>query len=351
MIFQTKQFVFLAGLICLDSLHCPAQDKANGAVAAVATSSEVAGYEFSFPALGTLVQLKVFSDEKRSVERAVEEIQRETKRLESILTDYDSESETRKLTIAAFGQPQPVSEELWQVLAASDRWHTQTGGAFDSSLGKLTQLWRKSRREKTVPTKEQVQEALWHSGWEHVRLNEHMHTVELLREGIQFDFGAIGKGYVADQVYNLLMKHELPCCLVNISGNMRLGIAPPEREGWRIEISPLEKDGQSLRRVVLSNKAIATSGDLWQFSVIDGVRRSHILHPKNGLGVRGPIAATVIAETATEADAFATAACVLESQRSIELAGELSGIELLIASRFSEADAVEAAQTAGFPDN
>ena len=77
-------------------------------------------------------------------------------------------------------------------------------------------------------------------------------------------------------------------------------------------MSPLVPGGEPLRKIVLANRAIATSGDLWQYVMIDGERRSHILDPTTGVGVLGPVAATVIAPSATGADALATAACILD---------------------------------------
>ena len=57
--------------------------------------------------------------------------------------------------------------------------------------------------------------------------------------------------------------------------------------------------------------AVTTSGDAYQAVEIDGVRYSHIVDPRTGLGVTGQTAVTVIAPDATTADALATALSVL----------------------------------------
>ncbi|MCA9132675.1 MAG: FAD:protein FMN transferase [Planctomycetales bacterium] len=323
-----------------------ADSVAEGAVA----DAETLGYAFSFPALGTVVSFKAFHADRAVVQRGFERAAERVRELEAILTDYDPNSETRRLSQQAVGQPHQVSPDLWEVLAASQRWHQRTDGAFDSSLGTLTRLWRKHRRAARLPSEQEIQQALQQSGWQHVRLDAAQCTVELTSEDIQFDFGAIGKGYIADEAYELLRAADLSCCLVNISGNMRAGDAPPSRSGWRIEIAPLEKDGPPLRRVEIVQQAIATSGDLWQFSLIDGQRRSHILDPRTGYGVLGPRCATAIAPTATDADALATAACIGGFEQGRRWADSLPGGQLLVADK-STSETLRVQATEGFPES
>jgi FAD:protein FMN transferase len=314
----------------------------------------IVGYESSFLALGTEVQLKAFHHDPDVVAAAFELAEQRVRELESILTDYDPTSETRQLSERAALLPTPVSDPLWEMLAACDRWHALSHGAFDASLGQLTQLWRKYRRSSRHPTLEQIATARAQTGWQHVQLNHGAHSVCLDSPGLRFDFGAIGKGYIVDQAFAVLTTHEVPCSLINISGNMRAGSPPPERSGWRIEIAPLEPGSPALRQVLIANQSIATSGDLWQFVLIDGVRRSHILDPQTGMGVIGPRCATVIAPTATDADALATTACIVGFEVAAQIAQQLPQTNLLCADRIAEdavslSESVRVQTTADFP--
>lgn len=292
-------------------------------------SRKLEGYEYQFPAMGTLVTFKAFDDDQAHVSEAFEEAKAEVLRLASILTDYDPDSETRQLSSRTSSEPQQVSRDLWSVLSASDQWYQRTNGSFDSALGNLTQLWRKHRRAERVPTLESVHQSLQLSGWQHVRLLEDHHVQ--LEPGVQLDFGGIGKGWIIDQAFQSLTGAGLASCLVNISGNMRLGAPPPNRRGWRVEIAGLEANGSPLRRLELAYTSLATSGDLWQYSVVDGIRRSHVLDPKTGYGVPGPISATIVTQLAVDADAMATAACILPADVT-ELLSQKYGFEYFIAS-------------------
>ncbi|MEM7474215.1 MAG: FAD:protein FMN transferase [Planctomycetota bacterium] len=312
-----------------------------------AAPRELSGYEYRFPALGTLVSVKVYHHDLNETKKALERVEQRVLELNDILSDYDPESETSLLTSTAVVSPQAVSEDLWATLKASDFWYQRTGGAFDSSMGALTRLWRKSRRSKQVPSKERIQSALEQCGWEQVQLDVPSRKAAFKHEKIRLDFGGIGKGYIVDEAYEVLREANINCCLINISGNMRFGDPPPGRDGWRIEIAGLKRDGPPLRRIEISNCAIATSGDLWQFITIAGQRHSHILDPSTGYGVIGPIAATVLGESATDVDAFATAACILPLKQIQAIAAEQ---ELkFLRARLDEEKGLEIAESEGFP--
>lgn len=339
--------VLTIAIVSLSPFQAFAQKNTKATVA----KAVVEGYEVAFPALGTLVEINVFSSDEGLVRRTIQSAEERTKAIEAVLTDYDPDSETSLLTKrAAMGSPVKVSADLWNVLAASDRWYRVSGGTFDASLGSLTHLWRGARRTGKPLSDDKQSEALERSGWKNVTLDSSSHSIEFSREGIKLDFGAIGKGYVVDEVFTVLQKAGLKQCLVNISGNMRAGDAPPDRGGWRIEISPLEKGQPPLRRLLLSNISIATSGDLWQFIVVDGQRRSHILDPRSGESVRGPIAATVIAETAMDADACATAVCVLGPSAGAQFVESLPEIEVLILEQSDPEQPIRYIASSGFAD-
>ncbi|MEM8734026.1 MAG: FAD:protein FMN transferase [Planctomycetota bacterium] len=339
---------------------CPAQEKSLEQSSTQATSlnnnqsprdfdlsaEETVGFELQFPAMGTLVQLKTFATSKAEVEAGFSAAQRRVQEIAKTLTDYDSDSETRQLSQSAVDSPQQVSADLWAVLNASDEWYQKTEGRFDSSLGSLTRLWRKYRRARRIPEADLVHSALQDSGWNHVQLDANGHTIQFSKAGIALDFGGIGKGYIVDEAFGVLLEHGLPQSLVNISGNMRLGTAPPNRDGWKIEVAPVEASGKPIQRLALSECSIATSGDLWQFIEIDGVRRSHILDPKTGFGVPGPISATVITKHAIDADALATAACILPTEQAIELC-EQQKASCLVAQR--QGGKLRIARSAAFP--
>jgi thiamine biosynthesis lipoprotein len=127
-----------------------------------------------------------------------------------------------------------------------------------------------------------------------------------------FDLGGVAKGCAADLMLETLAEAGIPQALITAGGDIRLGAAPPGREGWNVAIKTFDLSGND-EILTLSNAAVSTSGDLHQSVEIDGVKYSHILDPATGLGLTRRIAASVIADNAKLSDALATAACVQDS--------------------------------------
>lgn len=298
----------------------------------------IEGYETSFGAMGTEVHFKAFHHDTAVVSHAFEMAEQRVHELEAILTDYDPASETRQLSRRAYQNPTTVSDPLWDVLQASHHWFEASEGAFDASLGQLTHLWRKYRRSTRLPTQAEIDAARQLCGWHNVHLDTARRQCSIGTAGLRLDFGAIGKGYIVDKAFETLVEHGLTCALVNISGNMRAGSAPPDRAGWKIEIAPLQPNSRPLRQIFICDQSIATSGDLWQFVMVDGVRRSHILDPNTGVGVSGPRCATAIARLAIDADALATAACIMGFDRAAKLTEDVGHSQLLFAMRTEAGD-------------
>jgi thiamine biosynthesis lipoprotein len=129
---------------------------------------------------------------------------------------------------------------------------------------------------------------------------------------MQLDMGAIAKGYAADKVLALLQSLEITTALVDAGGDMVAFGIPPQKKGWTIGINvPGQQEKLLERKLVLSNKAVATSGDAFQYLLHEGKKYGHIIDPRTGYGVTFQRNVTVVAPTATTADWLATACSIL----------------------------------------
>ena len=99
----------------------------------------------------------------------------------------------------------------------------------------------------------------------------------------------------------------------------------------------------------LSNCGVATSSDQNQGLEVDGVRYSHIVDPRTGMALTNRLAVTVVAPTAAAADAWGTAFSVLGSQKSIELADNRPGLDVLVVEMSSEGKTEQVHQSKDFP--
>jgi thiamine biosynthesis lipoprotein len=261
--------------------------------------------------MGVPWTITVFARDRAAGSAAIAAGFAEIARLERVLSDYDPESELARLSArAGAAEPTAVGDDLWRVLEAAEGFREQTQGAFDISVGPLTTLWRQARRSGRLPRADKLAAARATVGAGAVELVTERRTARLPRPGTRLDPGGIGMGYAADRAMLVLTELGIAAALIEASGDILVSGPPPETAGWRIAVAPLAP-GSDPEMLTLSHVAVTTSGDAYQAVEIDGVRYSHIVDPRTGLGVRGSSAVTVVAADATTADALATAASVL----------------------------------------
>lgn len=262
--------------------------------------------------MGTPCRITLYAlSEPQAAEAATAAFQR-IAALEAILSDYRPDSEAMRLFQQSPYIWHDISPDLAAILRLSSHIHTATDGAFDPTLGPLTQLWRQSRKQAKLPDPDTLADARARSGMHLLEIDPDSDRARFTKTGMRFDFGAIGKGWAADQAIAVLRMHHAQSVLIDFSGDLVAGDPPPgSPNGWLITV----RDGLGeSRQITLRNSAIATSGDLEQYIEIDGLRYSHIIDPRTGLGLTQRRAATVIAPTGALADALASAACVLGTQ-------------------------------------
>ncbi len=298
----------------------------TGTGGSAAMAQALKRYEFSEPHLGTLVAVTLYAPtETVATEAAVAGFAR-IKALNRILSDYLDESEVSRLCrTAGSGTAVEVSPELLDVLSRSLALSEATDGAFDVTISPVIKLWRTARKQRQLPNPQYLAAARELVGWKHVKLDAKRRTVELLKPGMQLDFGGIAKGYIAQQVRDLLARRGQNRCLIAIAGDIVAGDPPldadgKETEGWKIGVAPLDKpDGPPSRMLRLKNCSVSTSGDAFQFVEINGVRYSHIVDPQTGLGLTQRSSVTILAPDGADADGLATAVTILGVERGLKL--------------------------------
>ena len=319
-------------------------------VAAGSTLAAAEPFSASQRHMGTDVTIRLVAPDQVTADRAFQDAFARIEVLEKVMSDYDAESEISRLVLQApMKEPVTISQDLWLVLRRAEEISAASEGAFDVSVGALSRLWRRARRQKQMPGSDRLKQALQSVGYQAVVLGKKQPTIHLQRAGVRLDLGGIGKGFAADAALTQLKKLGFPSALVDAGGDLAIGAAPPGKAGWRIGVAPLQAGGPPSRFLQLSNCGIATSGDAWQFVEIDGRRYSHILNPGTGIGLTTRSSVTVIAADATTADGLASAVSVLGPKKGLALIERFKGASALVVQ--ASAGEVQTWKSCHFPKN
>lgn len=296
------------------------------AATAVGTDETCERFEFSGIEMAVPVRMVVYASSETVAKSASQAAFARFRELNAVMSDYDPTSEVRRLSATSgSGEAIHVSDDLWCVLRRSQALAECSGGAFDVTVGPVVRLWRRARRQEKLPEPERIAQAKAAVGYAAMELNESDHTVRLTKPDMWIDLGGIAKGYAIDAALKVLGEHGIQSALVDAGGDIGLSDAPPGRDGWVIGVAPLELSAKPSVFLSLSNVAIATSGDSWQFVEIEGRRYSHLVDPRTGIGLTDHSSVTVIAPDAMTADGLASAVSVLGPADGIKLIDGLEG--------------------------
>jgi thiamine biosynthesis lipoprotein len=197
-----------------------------------------------------------------------------------------------------------VDEETAALMDFARQCFDLSEGLFDITSGVLRRVWRFDGSER-IPDTAAVDALLPLIGFAKLQWNR---PRLLLPEGMELDFGGIGKEYAVDRAYELLAARNTIPFLVNLGGDLRAN-RPPSHGPWQVGIERPDTEREPSLLLDLEHGALATSGDSRRYLLKDGVRYGHILHPGTGWPVPGaPRSVTVAASSCTEAGLLASMA-------------------------------------------
>ena len=229
----------------------------------------------------------------------------------------------------AKGMPVAVSQETLALLAEGLSYCALSQGAFDITIGALTDLWDIKNNPGCLPDQSDIDHACATIGYEAVLIDGN--EVTLTDPETQLDLGAIAKGYMADRMKEYLTENGVSCGIINLGGNvLTLG---PKADGSAYKIGiqrPFAEDGSSFLAVEVTDQAVVTSGNYQRYFELDGIIYHHILDPSSGYPCQnGLLSVTVICPESVDGDALSTTCFALGLEQGMELVEALADTEAI----------------------
>ena len=290
-----------------------------GSIFLLSACKESAGFnqiQFVGPTMGTEYHVNVVVRKGDIVDENLDRLI--TERLRAIsqsMSTYIADSELSLINSDQSQQWLKVSDQLFEVLWIAQQVSRLSAGAFDITIAPLVNLWGFGPdylEEGQIPSEIEVAALLQQVGFEHLELNSESKTIKK-NQNLTLDLSAIAKGYAADDLGRLLQSLGYQNYMVEIGGELALKGHNVQGTAWRIGIeSPSLTHAKVNQAIAVSDVGVATSGNYRNYFERDGQRYSHAIDPITGKPITHNLASvTVVANSAAEADALATAINVL----------------------------------------
>lgn len=277
--------------------------------------------------MGTVLDIRIWHPHPEEAKKILRRSVQEVHQLERVLSNYDPESSLSWLNKRAGRGRTTIPRELFEVLAVAVDLSAKTSGYFDVTVGPLVRLWRDAGERSHAPDPRMLNRARSLVGYQKLKLHG-TNQVELAHKGMSVDLGGIGKGYAVDRVAQILKEAGVHRALVNFGESSIYALGtPPGEDGWKIGVRGI--DGSLMGILRLGDQALSTSGSMGRSWVIGGKRYGHLINPKSGLPVTEARMATVVAPTATEAEAL-TKPLVLIGKEGLTLIKSFSQTEAIL---------------------
>lgn len=285
-------------------------------------------YERTEKIMGTIVTLKASGENSKiAIDESFEKI---FEFMEKVKVDVKNLNDG-----AGNGKFVKISPSVFEVLKISQSYSEVTSGAFDVTIGAAVDLWKVAKKNKILPSEEEIKNIKNFVGYENLLLDEKNCSAKLEKFGMKINLGGVGKGYGADIARKIFEKYKIDDGLIDFGtstiyaiGKKRIGLKNPRAD----ELADV---------VEISDAAIATSGDYENFFELDGKRYHHIIDPMTCKPVdSGVISATVIVASDVEncgtvADILSTSIFILGEEKSksltdLFLRGQLERVRMQI---------------------
>jgi thiamine biosynthesis lipoprotein len=286
--------------------------------------------------MDTWVTITVYDRNPKVAEAAISTAFARMETFERIASIYDPQAEAFRLNET--GRSDDPSPELWKLIEVAQDYYTLTDGTFDITVEPLLDLWRykEGADQQFWELDPEIQEqaiaaVLALVGANRITLSTDPQCSIVLEPGMKITFGGIAKGYAVDQGLNALRTSGIAHALIDAGGDIGVFGGKPGGAKWELSLRNPKDSEDSLVRFVLTDGAIATSGNYERYFDIEA-KVGHIMDPRTGYSSHASSSASVVAGTCMQADALATAMFVLGPQKGIELANSLDRVETLIVS-------------------
>ena len=280
-------------------------------------------------AFGTTINLQVVHHDAGVAQQALHAAVAAVKEVDALMSLYRADSQVSVLN--RDGHLHQPDARLLHVLEAAQELAQQTHGAFDVTV---QPLWQAASQDGDMRAAQALVD------WRRLAVNSN--HIALAQDGMAITLNGIAQGYGVDQAMRALQQHGIQHALLDTGEFGAIGVRE-DGQSWTVAVRDPRNEEQVVQVLAMDGRRMATSGDYATHFTADYARH-HIFDPHTGASPTELASVTVLAPTGLLADGLSTAFMVMGAEKSLALAAQLQGVDLLCIAKNGKQT-----HSAGFP--
>ncbi len=270
-------------------------------------------------------------------DKALAEIKKRVEKLEDTISTTKENSDLFKLNNNS-GEYIKVQEDTAELFEFTLGMYKATEKALNPALFPVVSAWGFTTEKYRIPSDGELSELLSHTDFLKVGFLKKDTGPELkLEEGMKLDFGAVGKGYAADECVTILKEYGIKSALMDLGGNVQVLGKKPDGSLWTVGIKN-PWGGEVVCSVKISDCAVVTSGGYERYFLgEDGKRYIHIFDPETGYPVESDLeSVSIICDSGLYADSLSTSLFVMGKDKAVSWWQRNGGFDFILITKEEE---------------
>ncbi len=278
--------------------------------------------------MGSHFTFTVVAPDDSAGQRALRAGLGEVRRIDRLLSFWDSTSEVVRINRAAGLRPVAVSAETFDLIARTLNLSRLSDGAFDITFASADKLYRFDRQaHPALPDSAAVRASVRRIGWQKIRLDADKHTVFLPEKGMRINLAGILQGYGLRRARAVLDKLGIKGGLLNGSGDIYCWGRQADGSLWRVAIGDPDHPNAVAAWVDVTDMAVVTAGNYEQYFTVDGQVYGHIINPHTGYPSVGLRSVTILCPDVELADGLDEVVFVKGPTAGLAFINQLKGVD------------------------
>ena len=252
----------------------------------------------------------------------------EVRRIDRLMSFWDSTSEVVRINRAAGVRPVAVSPETFDLITRTLNLSRLSGGAFDITFASADKLYKFDRQaHPALPDSAAIRASVRRIGWQKIQLDAAKHTVFLPEKGMRINLAGILQGYGLRRAKQVLDKMDIMGGLMNGSGDIYCWGRQADGSLWRVAIGDPDHPNSVAAWVDVTDMAVVTAGNYEQYFTVGKQVYGHIIDPHTGYPSIGLRSVTILCPDVELADGLDEVVFVKGPTAGLAFINKLKGVD------------------------